>query len=369
MRRILGATALAAVLAAPAFGPALAQDMMFPQVDLGGGEAYLASRLIGQRVYATDAEVDVALGVAAGANADWDDIGEINDLVMGADGQVDAVILGVGGFLGLGERDVAVSLGALSIVPEVDNPGEAFLVVNTTKEALEAAPEFDRALAVGAPMMRDVGAGAVTGTVAGTMAATGEAVEGAAQTTGEVVVTTGEAVGDAAQATGAVIVEGAQAAGEVVAEGAEATLAEAQPRVTTQTVTVETTPATGAVVADGAAAPMMAGERMMLRTPMVERAGYTTVAMDELTADDIEGMRVYALGDEDVGEIGELIMSADGAMVERAVIDVGGFLGLGEKRVAVTMNELQFVRGEDGMTRAYIDATEDELEAQPDYAG
>jgi sporulation protein YlmC with PRC-barrel domain len=40
-------------------------------------------------------------------------IGEINDVIMDAKGQVAGVVIGVGGFLGIGEKDVAVPMNAL----------------------------------------------------------------------------------------------------------------------------------------------------------------------------------------------------------------------------------------------------------------
>ena len=61
-------------------------------------------------------------------------------------------------------------------------------------------------------------------------------------------------------------------------------------------------------------------------------------------------------------------MAADGQSIERVVLDIGGFLGLGEHQVAVTLDELQIMRDPDGLNRAYIDATQAELEAQPEYA-
>jgi len=69
-----------------------------------------------------------------------------------------------------------------------------------------------------------------------------------------------------------------------------------------------------------------------------------------------------------VGEIGELLLAEDGK-IESAVINVGGFLGMGEKPVAVTFEELQLLRNEDGELRVYIDATKENLEAQPEYQG
>ncbi|MCL6707881.1 PRC-barrel domain-containing protein [Pseudomonas sp. R2.Fl] len=44
-------------------------------------------------------------------------IGEINDVLVSQDGSVNAVIIGVGGFLGIGEKDVAVNIAALQLKP------------------------------------------------------------------------------------------------------------------------------------------------------------------------------------------------------------------------------------------------------------
>ncbi len=101
----------------------------------------------------------------------------------------------------------------------------------------------------------------------------------------------------------------------------------------------------------------------------VEREGYAPIAIDELTAEDLTGARIYGAGDEDVGEISELLMTDDGK-IDRAVIDVGGFLGMGERSVAVTFDELQIIRTDDGSdVRIYIDSTEEALKQQPEYEG
>jgi sporulation protein YlmC with PRC-barrel domain len=70
-------------------------------------------------------------------------IGDVNDLVLDTGGKVEAVILGVGGFLGAGEKNVAVPFQALKIT---DKNGNRYLVMDTTKDALESAPgyTFDR---------------------------------------------------------------------------------------------------------------------------------------------------------------------------------------------------------------------------------
>jgi len=66
-------------------------------------------------------------------------IGEISDLAI-KNNQVDALILSVGGFLGMGEHYVAVSPASVKVSLNKDNKWVA--TMNTTKEALKAAPEF-----------------------------------------------------------------------------------------------------------------------------------------------------------------------------------------------------------------------------------
>jgi sporulation protein YlmC with PRC-barrel domain len=69
-------------------------------------------------------------------------IGDVNDLIISGDGQVQAVILGVGGFLGMGEKDVAVNTQAVQMVQDGTNAKR--LVVDASRDALNAAPAYDR---------------------------------------------------------------------------------------------------------------------------------------------------------------------------------------------------------------------------------
>jgi sporulation protein YlmC with PRC-barrel domain len=70
-------------------------------------------------------------------------IGEIKDVLLSQDGKVTALITGVGGFLGMGEKDVAVPFDA---VKHTLKDGKAYLTLDTTKDALKAAPglKYDR---------------------------------------------------------------------------------------------------------------------------------------------------------------------------------------------------------------------------------
>jgi PRC-barrel domain len=66
-------------------------------------------------------------------------IGEIMDLLVNQSGQVEAAMVGVGGFLGAGEKDVAVSFHAIKPTKKND---KTYLTLNTTKDALKNAPGF-----------------------------------------------------------------------------------------------------------------------------------------------------------------------------------------------------------------------------------
>ena len=67
-------------------------------------------------------------------------VGEITDLAI-KNHEVDALILSVGGFLGMGEHYVAVSPSSVNV--RYDQKNDKWLAsMNTTKEALKAAPEF-----------------------------------------------------------------------------------------------------------------------------------------------------------------------------------------------------------------------------------
>ncbi|MCX8996741.1 PRC-barrel domain-containing protein [Rhizobiaceae bacterium BDR2-2] len=67
-------------------------------------------------------------------------IGEIRDLII-SDGLLSGYIVSVGGFLGIGEKYVIVSPASVDVVySEPDNKWSAR--IDTTKEALQSAPEF-----------------------------------------------------------------------------------------------------------------------------------------------------------------------------------------------------------------------------------
>jgi sporulation protein YlmC with PRC-barrel domain len=70
-----------------------------------------------------------------------ENIGEIADMVIDNGKTVRALIISVGGFLGMGERYVAVDPSTVTLVPEEDNDMRA--IMNTSREDLENAPTFE----------------------------------------------------------------------------------------------------------------------------------------------------------------------------------------------------------------------------------
>jgi sporulation protein YlmC with PRC-barrel domain len=66
-------------------------------------------------------------------------IGDIKDVLVDKSGKVVALIVGVGGFLGAGEKDVAVPFEAVH--PTMKDK-KWWLVMNTTKDSLKSAPGF-----------------------------------------------------------------------------------------------------------------------------------------------------------------------------------------------------------------------------------
>jgi sporulation protein YlmC with PRC-barrel domain len=77
-------------------------------------------------------------------------IGEITDVLVGRDGKVEAFIVSVGGFLGMGEKDIAVPFSAIRAT---EKNGKWYLTMNATKDALKEAHgyKYDKAKATWDP--------------------------------------------------------------------------------------------------------------------------------------------------------------------------------------------------------------------------
>ncbi len=281
MKHLMLGTAMALVLGSAAS----AQDLFRTEMD---PVAIAASDFIGKRVYAVEAAVDA--GEYAGVQDGWNDIGEINDVILTRDGKVDAVLVDIGGFLGMGERQVALGMESVRFVSDsatAEDLNDYFLVINADRTLLEGAPDYMRTGAMPADA---------------TDAATADTTAPAADTTA----------------------------------GTDAEVAVTEPATTV---------------------PAPAGTKMVEGYAVIEAAG--------LTSDQLMGVRVFGPNDEDVGEISEIVLDANGAPAQ-VIVDVGGFLGMGEKPVAIDVTSLQIMKATDGEAlRAYVQMTQDELETLP----
>jgi hypothetical protein len=183
--------------------------------------------------------------------------------------------------------------------------------------------------------------------VESTTEAAGQATEEAAQAADQAGQAAQEAEQAAEQATGGAAeqaAEGAEQAAEGAQEAAEGAEEAAQGAAETTTQAVE-----------GAEAPAEPVEGTI-----------TLQDADSILASELIGATVYNAQGEDVGEIDDAIVGLDGT-IEGVVIAVGGFLGLGEKSVAVEMQQISVQQGEAGDPQLVIDATRESLEAAPDF--
>jgi sporulation protein YlmC with PRC-barrel domain len=83
-------------------------------------------------------------------------------------------------------------------------------------------------------------------------------------------------------------------------------------------------------------------------------------------ASEVIGKPVYTRNDERIGEVDELLVGSDGRVVA-AVVGVGGFLGMGERKVAISYPAIKFARDANGHLRANVEVGKDMLKGAPEY--
>jgi sporulation protein YlmC with PRC-barrel domain len=253
--KLLATTALATLLAIGAYAgnivssASAAQNVAYQAIPDGN----LVSKLMGVAVYN-----------GTGDNADK--IGEVNDIVLSKDGRAKSLVIGVGGFLDMGERNVAYDF---SKAQWAEKDGKRWLVVSATKEELKALPEFDT-------------------------------------------------------------------------KPYDASVSTASTKATPPDATAATANAA------------------------VDKTALTEMPIDKIRAEDLIGTTVYGLDDANVGKIGDVVLTGD-KKIDAVIIDVGGFLGMGAKEVAVGFEKLKFMTDKDGNKYLYTNFTKDQLTAQTAY--
>jgi len=285
LRSLITTSAVALLLVNPALGQAAApseleQSGLTPPTVLSegyatGGEDVLVTQLLGETVFASIDE-------------DAEEIGTVTDMVVTSGLGISAVVVSVGGFLGVGEKEVAVDFNQLEWA--VRDDGSRRWVLATTADALLQAPAF-------------------------------------------IWTDSEEATGDAA----------------LTPAEEQDQLVEGNPNDTTVDPALTTDQP----------------ERQVI-TPPLDRTGLSDFDESGLTADDLRGIGVYGINDEQIGTIGDIITNADGSF-DAVVVDVGGFLGLGAKPVAVGFDNLAFSSDTFGSRYLFLNTTREQLEIQTAY--
>ncbi|WP_269931288.1 PRC-barrel domain-containing protein [Aminobacter sp. HY435] len=295
IRNLLATTALAVLLTTGAYAqettapaPAAPAPTEMAPAAIPHADGFLATNIIGEKVY-------------NGTGDDAENIGDVNDIVLAADGTADQLVIGVGGFLGIGEKNVALPFKEFDWA---EKNGDRWLVMATTREQLQGMPDFERGAYDPAPAPT---------------AASDPAVPATDQTAQAPVV----------PAT-----------------------PEAAPPVTEQNAQAPATP-------DAAATDST-------KTAAIDKSTLKDLPASEIRAEDMVGTTVYGADDANIGEIGDILLTADGK-VDAYVVDVGGFLGMGEKKVAVGSENLAFLIDAEGNRYLYTSFTKDQLQKQPAY--
>jgi hypothetical protein len=171
MKHTLTAAALAVVLAAPAFAQSPKPDTMkkpdaaqthpitksdtmakpdsktetmtkpstSTQSSMSSSTADQAAFI--QNQHATDWRGSKLIGATV-YGPDNSSIGDINDVLIANDGKVNAVVIGVGGFLGVGEKNVAVPFEKLNVTRKPESASIDKITVSYSKDELKNAPKF-----------------------------------------------------------------------------------------------------------------------------------------------------------------------------------------------------------------------------------
>jgi sporulation protein YlmC with PRC-barrel domain len=243
-------------------------------------------------------------------NRSGDNLGEVEDVVRGASaGQDMELIVAVGGFAGADEKLIAIPFDEVQISADGDE-----LYTNSTRDQIVAAPAV-------ALERRNVDARQ-------------PAVQGAAD--------------DARRET-------ERQAADVDADGRAEALEDDDTREAPQ----------GAQTNRATPPPAAAGQANQGARP--GSGTVSSASLSERRIGDLLGTEVIGADGESVGEIDDIVLSTAGADDMRAVLQVGGIAGLGEKRIALPLSQLQVQRDADGEPNVRVAMDLDALERQPEY--
>lgn len=348
IRKLMASSALLALISAGAVSVATAQDtpakpavIEEPATAAASGATATEKKLVPDTP--TVATAFIGRSVYSSADPESDNIGDVNDLIIDEDGSITAAVVGVGGFLGIGEKNVAVPFDELEVV---ERDGEIRLIYAATREELDAAPAVD--MAEYDPAVRfaeEQAALAITQQPGGLNAplaplpATG----------------TDMAAAPAQDMTAATAEKPAAAPADEQVAATEAAPADDEAAA----------PADEQIAATEAAP---ADEEEAATPPASGTVAFISPSADQVRASDLMGNDVLGPEGESIGRISDLVFQAEGG-AHAALVDVGGFLGVGERTVAISFGELQLSRPEEGGDlQVAVAMTREQLEQLPAVA-
>lgn len=94
-----------------------------------------------------------------------------------------------------------------------------------------------------------------------------------------------------------------------------------------------------------------------------EPGSFSGTIAGNFSADDLMDRDIVDNDGNSVGEISDLLIGSDGS-IQNVLVDVGGFLGLGQRTVAIDMNQLQMAQGDAG-DELVVNMTKEQIENLP----
>jgi sporulation protein YlmC with PRC-barrel domain len=92
----------------------------------------------------------------------------------------------------------------------------------------------------------------------------------------------------------------------------------------------------------------------------------TQLQPGQIRATQMDGSTVYDAQNQKVGDVKDIILDRDGK-VAAVVLDVGAFLGIGGKNVAIGMSDLKITQDDNNKPRFTVDMTKDQLKSAQAY--
>jgi cell division septation protein DedD len=99
--------------------------------------------------------------------------------------------------------------------------------------------------------------------------------------------------------------------------------------------------------------------------PVITIPGPTAVVVDNREASGVLGREVRSAAGENMGRIVDMIVDQNG-QVRAAIIDFGGFLGVGSRKIAVDWKALKFAPGQE-RNRVQLELTREQVQPTPEY--